>query len=101
MPTYQTLPRFLEDYGRLMEEEKTEFWRAIRALVEDLDNGRRIRHDLRPKRVHYRNRKDLWEITWANDGRAIFRYGEAQQPGKAHVIWLQVGSHDILRAPLG
>lgn len=101
MPTYEPVPRFLDDYRALSAEERALFHKAITALVEDLDAGRRIRHDLRPKRVYFKKRKDLWEITWANNGRAIFMYGEPVREGKAHIVWLRVGTHAILRAPLG
>lgn len=40
--------------------------------------------------------KGCWEMTWAPDGRAIFMYGEEVRPGEPHVVWLALGTHDIL-----
>lgn len=51
MPTFELLPRFRDDYGRLSESDKEAVWRAVRELIADLDSGRRIRHSLRPKRL--------------------------------------------------
>ncbi|HXT37684.1 MAG TPA: hypothetical protein VN837_19075 [Chloroflexota bacterium] len=41
----------------------------------------------------------IWELTWAPDGRATFRFGKELVPGKRHVIWRHVGTHDIFRNP--
>jgi hypothetical protein len=37
----------------------------------------------------------VFEMTWDNDGRATFSYGEEQIPGEAHVIWRRIGTHAI------
>jgi len=50
---------------------------------------------LRVKRVQ--GRQDVWEITFAPDGRATFEYGDEVLPGTPHVIWRRVGTHDVLR----
>ena len=38
----------------------------------------------------------MFELTWANDGRATFSYGESRSEGEAHIVWHRVGTHDIL-----
>lgn len=53
---------------------------------------------LRVKRV--RSSRDVWELTFAPDGRATFRYGE-EVVGEPHIVWLRVGDHSILDAPEG
>jgi hypothetical protein len=50
---------------------------------------------LRVKRVQ--GRQDVWEITFAPDGRATFAYGEEVIPGTPHIIWRRVGTNDVLR----
>jgi len=35
-------------------------------------------------------------MTWAPDGRALFRYGDPVREGEPHVVWLRIGTHDIL-----
>jgi hypothetical protein len=52
-----------------------------------------IRPGLRVKR--YRRREGVWEMSWADNGRALFRYGPSIQPGDPHVVWLRVGGHEI------
>ena len=48
---------------------------------------------LRVKRVQ--GTEADFEMTWAPDGRAIFRYGEPVRPDDPHIIWLRIGTHDI------
>ncbi len=36
-----------------------------------------------------------FEMTWAPDGRAMFRYGVEMSPGDPHIVWLRIGTHDI------
>jgi len=50
---------------------------------------------LRVKRVQ--GKQDVWEITFAPDGRATFAYGAEVTPGTPHIIWRRVGTHDVLR----
>ncbi|MFK0120812.1 hypothetical protein [Streptomyces sp. NPDC090994] len=40
MPTYETLPRFNNDLGRLTPEQRRRFRRTVAAFVEDLRTGR-------------------------------------------------------------
>jgi hypothetical protein len=49
---------------------------------------------LRIKRVQ--GTEDVWEMTWAADGRATFRYGREIQPGEPHIVWLRIGKHAVL-----
>jgi hypothetical protein len=41
---------------------------------------------------------DIFEMTWAPDGRATFEYGTPEGSG-AHVIWRRIGRHDVFRRP--
>jgi hypothetical protein len=52
-----------------------------------------MRKGLRVKR--YQRREDVWETTWADYGRALFRDGPSVEPGDPQVVWLRVGGHDI------
>lgn len=73
-------------------ERQANFTVAVAKLVADLREGV-IRPGLRVKR--YRREGGVWEMTWADDGRALFRYGPSRRPGDPHVIWLRVGGHEI------
>lgn len=42
---------------------------------------------------------NIWEMTWAPDGRATFSYGDFIQPGEIHVIWRSIGTRSIFTAP--
>lgn len=37
---------------------------------------------------------EIWSLTWATDGRALFRYGSHAVPGETHIIWETIGTHD-------
>lgn len=97
MPTYETLARFERDHDGLGPAAKRAFRKAVRQFVEDLERGDGFREGLRVKGV--RGHRGVFEMTWADDGRATFEYGKAQQNGEPHIIWRRVGSHDIFRCP--
>ncbi len=40
MPTYETLPRFVADLGRLTPEQRRRFRQTVTVFVEDLRTGR-------------------------------------------------------------
>jgi hypothetical protein len=69
---------------------------VVNEFVVDLKT-RNFRAALRVKRVV--STSNVWEMTWAPDGRATFEYGEQQRPGEPHVIWRRVGAHQIFRRP--
>lgn len=41
----------------------------------------------------------VWEMKWAEDGRATWEYGPERQPGEVYVIWRRIGTHEIFRSP--
>ncbi|WP_424217791.1 hypothetical protein ACN20G_37160 (plasmid) [Streptomyces sp. BI20] len=98
MPTFELLPRFASDLGRLTPADRSRFDDAVALLVADLRTGvHALRPSLRVKRV--RASAGVWEMTWANNGRATFAYGEEVIAGAPHVIWRRIGTHAILAAP--
>ena len=94
MPTYERLRRFDRDYDALSPEEKDAFKAAVRKFVADLDRGKGFRKGLRVKGV--RGSPGLYEMTWADDGRATFSYGKSIREGEPHVVWHRIGGHGIL-----
>lgn len=62
-------------------------------FVADLTSGQ-FRSGLRVKR--YKSIPGAWEITWADQGRALFTYGPEVVEGQVHIIWIMVGDHSIL-----
>jgi hypothetical protein len=97
MPSFERLPRFDADWNKLTEEQQEQFRAAARKFVRDLQRRRGFRAGLRVKPV--RGTRGIWEMTWADDGRATWQYGSELVPGEPHVVWRRIGSHDVLRRP--
>lgn len=90
-------PGLQRDYKALTNEQRRQYRRAVRDLVADLKAGRAPRPGLRVKRVQ--GTKDVWEMTWAPNGRATFHYGTPQQAGESHIVWRRIGTHTIFNRP--
>jgi len=78
-------------------EHRQAFRTAVKKLVQALDGSRKPPNSLRVKRVQ--GTQDVWEMTYAGDGRATFRYGSEVKAGETHVEWLRIGGHEILSRP--
>jgi hypothetical protein len=94
VPTYTRLARFDADYKRLTPQQKTAFKAAVRKFVEDLERGSGFRKGLRVKGVQ--GSPGVYEMTWADDGRATFSYGDPIRGGEPHVVWRRVGTHGVI-----
>jgi hypothetical protein len=97
MPTFKTRPRFRKDFEQLSADEKERFRQAVEKLVEDLERGRGFRAGLRVRGIE--GARGIFEMTWADDGRATFEYGKAVREGQVHVVWRRIGSHAIFSRP--
>ncbi len=90
--------RFHADYARIDGTQREAFIRAVDAFRADLDSGGgRFRKGLRVKGV--RSASDVYEMTWARDGRATFSYGPSLREGEPHIIWRRIGTHSIFAEP--
>jgi hypothetical protein len=96
VPTYSTTRRFLRDLEALTPAQREAFRVAVTRFVEDLATGV-FRPGLRVKGV--RGARGVFEMTWADDGRATFQYGPEIVPGEPHVVWRRVGTHGVLEGP--
>ena len=65
-------------------------------FITDLPWGR-FRPRLRVKGVQ--GAPGVFEMTWADDGRATWQYGDPVVEGEPHVIWRRIGGHAIFRSP--
>ena len=92
MPTYDAEETFWRQHARLTAAQRAAFREAVDKFVSDLRRGT-FRKGLRIKR--YAAHPDTWEMTWADNGRALFRYGPSIHPGEPHVVWLRIGGHAI------
>ena len=97
MPTHEELSQFLREFASLTPEQQARFLTAVRKLVEDLRAGMAFRPSLRVKGVQ--GHPNIYEMTWAIDGRATFEYGPEVRPGDTHIIWRRIGTHEILKNP--
>ena len=94
MPTFERLRRFDRDFAALSDARKDAFRAAVQKFVSDLARGQGFRKGLRVKGI--RDAPGMFELTWADDGRATFSYGESRRAGEPHIVWHRVGTHDIL-----
>ena len=101
MPTFETLPRFERDWKSLTSRQQATFRKVVQeAFAPDLmAPDRPFRPGLRVKGVAAHH--GVFEMTWDNDGRATFSYGEERIPGQPHVIWRRIGTHAIFTPPPG
>lgn len=97
MPTYEVLSHFLRDWKHLTPAQKAAFLVAISQLVTDLRAGKGIRRGLRVKKMQ--GCENIWELTWAPDGRATFHYGDPVNVGDHHIVWRRIGTHSIFNRP--
>lgn len=97
MPTYAWLARFAKDFDALTTAQQTAFLAAVVQFVEDLAGGKGFRKGLRVKGV--KGATGIFEMTWADDGRATFEYGEPVRQANPHVVWRRVGTHSIFKEP--
>jgi hypothetical protein len=95
VPTYEEGRLFWRDWRRLSPEQRERFREAVRRFVEDLKAKRPPRPGLGVER--FEGHPGVFEFRWADDGRALFKYGTSPHPGDVHIIWLRIGTHDIYR----
>jgi hypothetical protein len=97
MPTHSEDDSFWRDWDKLSEALQDEFLKAVGKMVEDLKAKRGFRKGLRIKGVQ--GHPSIFEMTWADDGRATFSYGTSPVAGEPHIIWRRVGGHEIYDNP--
>jgi hypothetical protein len=97
LPNFAWLARFRADFDRLSVDQQAAFLAAVTNFVEDLRAGGPFRKGLRVKGI--RGAPGIFEMTWADDGRATFQYGQPVVADETHIIWRRVGTHAVLRQP--
>lgn len=91
MPTFESLAAFQRQWAKLDAAQRIAFKRALAAFIANLRNGDGFSPELR---VHKLVNTEIWSLTWAKDGRALFRYGTEVVKGETHIIWEAIGTHD-------
>jgi len=98
VPTFERGPRFDREFRRLSRELQRAFLDTLALFIAALRaKPPKFPPQLRVKRVQ--GAPDVWELTFAPDGRATFSYGSAQIPGEPHIVWRRIGDHSILNQP--
>jgi hypothetical protein len=90
MPTYESLAAFQRQWEKLDTEQRAAFRRALAVFVACLKAGGGFSPELR---VHKLVNTEIWSLSWAKDGRALFRYGNEIASGETHIIWEAIGTH--------
>jgi hypothetical protein len=90
MPTYETLAAFGRQWAKLDAAQRAAFRRAVAVFIADLKKGQGFSPELR---VHKLVNTEIWSLTWARDGRALFRFGTEITPGEVHIFWEAIGTH--------
>lgn len=105
MPTFFVEARFWNDYNRMSGHDQALFKQArdefIRVLRE-WQNAGRPGVPRFPKSLGIRpmvHRRGVMELAWAPDGRCTWQYSTPQRPGRLHIIWRRIGSHEIYKDP--
>lgn len=94
MPTHEELARFLRQFNKLSLALRSSFIAAALALAEDLGDRGFDPTAVRPSlRLHKLSGENVWSVSFAGQYRAVFRLGEQQRPGHAHIVWEFIGSH--------
>ena len=96
MPTFAQTDRFRRDFAALSPGQQAAFRAAAAKFVADLPSGR-FRLGLRVKGVQ--GAAGVFEMTWADDGRATFEYGSTVREGETHIVWRRIGTHEIFTRP--
>jgi hypothetical protein len=97
MPTYEGSRRFGRDFQKLTSEQRKRFMALLATDFIPALKTQQFPPRLRIKRVQAT--AQVWELTWAPDGRATFQYGAERSPGEPHVIWRRIGTHAIFEDP--
>jgi hypothetical protein len=97
-PTYNRADPFDDDWKKLTPEQRKQFLAAVTKLVADLKRGEGFRKGLRIKRVEGK-KGQVYEMTWAPDGRATWEYGSEVREDEAHITWRRIGTHNIFKNP--
>ena len=96
MPTFAQADRFRRDFAKLTTAQKAAFRAAAAKFVADPPSGS-FRPGLRVKGVQ--SAAGVFEMTWADDGRATFEDGSVVREGETHIVWRRIGTHDIFTRP--
>jgi len=95
-PTFEVSSAFSRAYRKLGGDQKRAFDSARALLVEGLRESPPSYHpSLRIKR-HQASGRGVYELSFGEGGRALFRHGESVLEGHPHIEWLAIGDHKVV-----
>jgi hypothetical protein len=95
-PTFEAAPAVWRAYEKLSRRQRRSFDRARKLLVAGLAEEPPSYHpSLRIKR-HQASGEGVWELSFGDGGRALFRRGKPVRPGEPHIEWLAIGEHKLV-----
>ncbi len=95
-PTFEASASARRNYDKLPRRQQDAFDRAVTLFVAGLRDSPPSYHpSLRVKR-HQSSGPGVYELSFGDGGRALFRWGEEVIAGEPHVEWLAVGDHKIV-----
>ncbi len=90
MPTYESLDAFKRQWEKLDANQQAAFRRALAVFVTNLKTGGNFSSKLR---IHKLANTEIWSLSWAKDGRALFLYGKQIISGETRITWEAIGTH--------
>jgi hypothetical protein len=98
MPTYESVAAFQRQWSKLDAAQRAAFKHALAVFIANLrasEDALKVGGSFSPElRVHELANTEIWSLTFARDGRALFRYGEEVTRGERHIVWEAIGDHD-------
>lgn len=89
-------PAVARAFDKLPAGQRAAFIRARRTLIAGLrEKPPTYRPSLRVKR-HQASGPGVYELSFGDGGRALFRRGDEVRPGDPHIEWLAIGDHKIV-----
>lgn len=90
---------------RLNKNHRSVFRGALKTFIRCIREWERAGLHGKPEfpgalRVKKMAAYNCWEVTWAEDCRATWKFGYPDLPGVARVDWYRIGNHDIFNDPL-
>lgn len=105
MPTFSADDRFWNEYAALSKDDQHLFREARDVFISCLKAWEAAGCSGLPQFPRSLGvkgmvgRPSIREFAWASDGRCTWEYGAPHQPGKCHVHWRRLGTHQIYNDP--
>jgi hypothetical protein len=90
MPAYDALATVQRQWDMLDVQQREAFEKVLAVFIGNLTAGGAFSPELR---VHKLADIEIWSLTWAKDGRALFRYGAEVAERETHIVWKAIGIH--------